>query len=92
MHAVFRQRGAEAGAGRRGEPDRGEAGRGGGRVRGGPGGRRRGGARVVARRVLAGLHGVQGGAERLLARPGAEAPRAARQLRAPGLRQDSGPT
>ena len=88
IHVVFRQRGFEAGAERRGEPDRGEAGRVGGHVRGGPGGRRRGGARVVACWFLAGVHGVQGDAECLLADPGAEAPRAARQLRAPWLRQD----
>nr|TKV90619.1 hypothetical protein SEVIR_9G041750v2 [Setaria viridis] len=83
---AVRRRGAEAGAGRRGGAERGEGGRGGGRVREGPG-CRRGGARV-ARRRDGGVHGVQGGAERLLACPGAAAPRAARQLRAPRLRPD----
>nr|TKV90620.1 hypothetical protein SEVIR_9G041750v2 [Setaria viridis] len=86
VHAAVRRRGAEAGAGRRGGAERGEGGRGGGRVREGPG-CRRGGARV-ARRRDGGVHGVQGGAERLLACPGAAAPRAARQLRAPRLRPD----
>ncbi|XP_062214230.1 salutaridine reductase-like isoform X2 [Phragmites australis] len=82
----LRQRGAEARAERRHEPHRGETGRGAGHVSEGPGDRRGGGARVAD--GLLGVQGVQGGPERVLEDPGAEAPHAARQLRAPRLRED----
>ncbi|XP_020400446.1 uncharacterized isoform X4 [Zea mays] len=76
---------AKAGAKRRGEAHRGEAGRGAGRVPERLRRRRGGGARVAG--GLLGLQGGQGGHERVHEDPSEEPPGAARQLRAPRLRE-----